>query len=119
MLLKLHDSKLFTTDPAARFAEQYSVKAAIWNKVWAKALEGYETEFLAGYILYQSGHKLSKKTVRRWLARTEIYCRADHVMRMGVRIVQSEYFGVYEDFIINEVLHNMRFAGTQESKILL
>lgn len=119
-MLKLHDSELFTTDPAIRFARQYKVDKTIWNEVWKRHLAGSEDdECLAGYILYKTNKRITVRTLRRWLARTEIYCRANHVMLMGVRVVKSEFFGVYEDFIIKEVLSNMKYAGTLNSRILV
>lgn len=119
MLLKLHDSKLFTVDPAVRFAEQYHVSPKVWNQVWSRYLEGYDDKSLAGYILYETERRISLKSLRQWLTKTEIYCRANHIMLMGVRVVQSEYFGVYEAFIIEEVLRNMKYRGTQDSRIMV
>jgi len=120
MMLKLHDSEIFTTDPAIRFARRYGVKQHIWLDVWKRHLSGSEDdECLAGYILYKTGKRISVRTLRRWLARGEIYCRATHIIHMGVRVVRSEYFGVYEPFIIDEVLNNMKYAGMKDSRILL
>lgn len=119
MMLKLRDSKLFTTDTAIRFAEQYHVSPKLWNRVWEWHNKGYDLECLAGYILYKTNIKIKPKSVRRWLAKTEIYCRANHVMRMGVRVVSSEYFGVYEEFVIEEVIRNMKYRGTKDSRIMV
>lgn len=119
MLLKLHDSKLFTIDPAIRFAEQYNVSQKIWNGVWSRYLEGYDEKSLAGYILYETGRKISLRSLKRWINRTEIYCRANHIMLMGVRVVSSEYFKEFEQFLIEEVLNNMKYAGTQDSRIMV
>ena len=118
-MLKLHDSKLFTTDTAVRFAEHYKVKQHVWNEVWKRHLNGYDFEALAGYILYKTDIKIRPKTVRLWILKTEVYCRANHVMRKGVRVVSSEFFGIYEEFVIEEVIRNMKYSGTQDSRIML
>lgn len=119
MILKLHDSKMFTVDTARRFAKEYNVKQSLWNEIFKRSNMGYDSECLAGFFIYRTGKKISAKTIRKWLLKTEVYCRANHVMRMGVRVVQSEYFGVYEDFVLEEVLRNMKFRGTKESRTLV
>ncbi len=119
MILQLKESKLFTTDTALRFAKEYRVSPRIWNEVWKRHLEGVDSEALAGYILYKTGHKIKVTVVNEWLIKTEIYCRANHVIRMGVRVVQSEFFGIYEDFILKEVLRNMKSSRTRDTRILL
>ena len=118
-MLKLHESKLFTIDTAVRFSEQYSVGKKMWNEIWKRHLAGYDDEALAGYFLYKTNIRIGVPSIRRWLKRTEIYCRANHIMLMGVRIVHSEYFGSYEQFVINEVLKNMRYSGKQDSRIMV
>jgi len=119
MLLKLNDSKLFSVDTAIRFGEQYHVKQKMWNEIWKRYLAGYDIESLAGYFLYKTGVRVSYDAMRRWIIRTEVYCRANHVMLMGVRAVQSEYFGVYEQFVIDEVLRGMKYSGVQEPRSLV
>ncbi len=118
-MLKLNDSRLFTMDTAIRFAEQYKVPKTIWNEVWKRHLSGYDLEALAGYVLYKTDIRIKPRSIRLWIVKTEIYCRANHVMRMGVRVVSSEYFGVYEDFVIEEVVRNMKYSGTKDSRILV
>lgn len=118
-MLKLHQSKLFTVDTAIRFAEEYKVNKKLWNEIWKRYLCEYDTESLCGYFMYKTGKRIRPKVMKQWLTKTEIYCRANHVMLMGVRVVQSEYFGQYEAFVIEEVLRNMKYRGTQDSRILV
>ncbi len=119
MLLKLHDSKIFTVDTAQRFAEEYNCSPKLWNDIWARYLSGYDEYGLAGYFMYKTNQRIKARTIKRWITKTEVYCRANHVMLMGVRVVQSEYFGVYEDFVIEEVLRNMKYRGTQDSRAVV
>jgi len=119
MMIKLHASKMFTIDTAVRFADEYGVKPTMWNEIWKRHLSGYDDESLAGYFIYKTNKRIDAKSIRRWLTRTEIYCRANHVMLMGVRVVQSEYFAEFEPFVLKEILKNMRYSGKQDSRILV
>lgn len=119
MLIKLHESKLFKIDPAIRFSQEYRVNQNIWNEVWKRHLAEYDLEALAGYIVYKTGHRIKTKKLRRWLIKTEIYCRANHIMLMGVRVVHSEYFGIYEKVVLEEVLRNMKYRGTLNSRTIV
>lgn len=119
MLIKLHESKLFTTDTAVRFAQEYRVDKKVWNEIWKRYLAGYDIESLAGYLLYKTGTRITKHTLRRWLRMTEVYCRANHVMLMGVRVVQSEYFGNYEDLVLREIIRGIRYSNVKGSRIMV
>ncbi len=119
MMLKLHESKLFTVDTAIRFGKEYQVSPRIWNEIWKRYLFEYDIESLCGYFMYKTDKKIRPTALKRWLKLTEIYCRANHVMLMGVRVVSSEYFGTYEEFVLFEVLRNMKYSKTQESRILV
>lgn len=119
MLIKLEASKMFTEDTAQRFARQYGVKQKVWNEIWKRYLAGYDCEALAGYFIYKTGKQITAESVKNWLVKTEIYCRANHIMLMGVRVVQSEYFAQYEPFLIEEILRNMKSSSTQDSRIML
>lgn len=119
MLIKLHASTLFTEDTAIRFARQYKVKQKIWNEIWKRHLAGYDCESLAGYFIYKTRKNISADSIRRWLIKTEIYCRANHIMLMGVRVVHSEYFAEYEPFLLEEILKNMKSSVAQDSRIMV
>ena len=119
MLIKLHESKLFTIDPAIRFAQEDRVDKSIWNEVWKRYLAEYDLEALAGYIMYKTGRKIKTRSLKRWLTVTEIHCRANHIMLMGIRIVQSEYFGIYEQAVLEEVLQNMKYKGSKDTRIIV
>jgi hypothetical protein len=119
MLIKLHESKLFTIDPATRFAREYGVEPVIWNEVWKRYLAEYDLEALAGYVLYKTGRHIKTRQLKRWLVMTEIHCRANHIMLMGIRVVQSEYFGQYEQQMLEEVLRNMKYSGSKESRTIV
>ncbi len=120
MIIKLFESKLFTVDPAERFAKEYGVDKKVWNQLWKrKALLEYDMDGLCGYFQYKTGRKPKRESIKHWLIRTEIYCRAQHVMRMGQRVIDSQYFGTYEDEVIKELTRNMRFRQAHDSRTIV
>lgn len=119
MLIHLEKSRLFTTDPAVRFANEYKVSKKLWNELWKRYLDGYDMDALCGYFMYKTDKKPSRTAMQRWITRTEIYCKATHVMRMGVRVVQSEYFGSFEDEVLAELTRHIKSGDTRDSRILL
>jgi hypothetical protein len=120
MIIHLKKSKLFTVDPAIRFSREYNVSPKIWNEIWKRhGLLGYDTDGLCGYFQYKTGRKPNAESIRRWIVRTEIYCLANHVMRMGVETVMSEYFGRFEQDLIKELTRNMRYSGKRNSRSIV
>lgn len=70
---------------------------------------------LCGYFQYKTGRKPNRESIRRWIVRTEIFSRANHVMLMGTRVVDSTYFGKFEQELIKELTRNMLFSGKRDS----
>ena len=120
MIVHLLKSKVFTIDPAIRFGREYNVDAKLWNEMWRRhTLLGYSNSELCEYFQFKTGHRPKPKSIKRWIIRTEIYCLANHVARMGVRVVQSEYFRQFEKDVIYELTQNMRFNGNKESRSII
>ena len=110
---------MFTVDTAIRFSQQYRCPKTLWDDIWKRALDGYDEYALAGYFMYKTNQRIKAKTIREWLRKTEIYCRANHIMLMGVRVVHSEYFGEYEPYVLKEIVRNMKSSRTQDSRIMV
>lgn len=134
MIIKLLESKLFTVDPAVRFAREYSVSPKIWNEIWKRyclkpLLDGVSfqendsEEFLissiCGYFTNKTGRKANTRSMKRWIVRTEIYCRAQHIIKMGVRVVDSSYFADFEDDLLEELTRSIRFNGKKDSRTIV
>lgn len=119
MLINLEQSKLFTVDPAVRFALIYEVHHKLWYELWRRKELGYDLDGLCGYLLYKSDVRLERDTMRRWLFRTEIYYKARKVMKMGVRCVQSEYFEELEEDLVNELTRSMRSGVALDSRAIV
>ncbi len=120
MIIHLSKSKLFTVDPADRFAGEHGVSPRVWKEMWRryKLLE-YKPQELAAYYHFTVGSRIRTETVRRWIIRTEIYCMSTVVSSKGVRVVKSEYFKEFEPEVVKEITRNMRFSGTKESRVLV
>ncbi len=119
MIIKLHESKLFTVDTAIRFGQEYKCSPKLWHDIWEKYLNGHDEYVLAGYFMYKTNKRIRSSVIKRWLTMTEIYCKANLVMNMGVRVVQSEYFGDFETIVLKELLRNMKSSIRSESRIIL
>ena len=120
MLVKLLESKLFTVDPAIRFAKEYKVSPKLWNEIWKRhALLEYDIDGLCGYFQYKTNRRPNPRALRKWIVRTEIYCRANHIIRMGQRVVDSQYFAAFEQQLIEELTRNMRYSGHKDSRSIV
>lgn len=120
MIIHLMKSRMFTVDPADRFAGEYGVSPKVWKEMWRryKLLE-YTPPELAAYFHFTVGSRISTKAVNRWILRTEIYCRSQVVTQKGVRVVKSEYFKEFEEEVIKEITKHLRSGDAQSSRILV
>lgn len=120
MIIHISKSKLFTIDPAKRFAKEYSCEPAIWEQLWRryKLLE-YDIEGLCGYFVIKTGRVPSATAMRRWIVRAEIYHRAQEAREKGTRVVDSSFFGIFEVDVIKEATRHLKFGEAQDSRILL
>ncbi len=120
MIVHLSSSDLFVVEPAKRFAKEYSVPEEVWIKIWLKH-KVYDFEFneLHEYTEFKCKRQISRKSLRRWLLRTEVYSRARDVMKLGGTTVVSSYFGELEQFVLNELLKQMRFGVSKNSRSII
>ena len=120
MIILLTKSKLFTLDPAIRFSKEYQVDKKVFQEMLRRRwLLKYSYNDLREFVEHRTGKRLSNNSIQRWLVRAEIYCRANHVIRMGVRAVDTSYFNEYEDELLELLFKNMKFSGTGDSQTVL
>lgn len=121
MLINLTKSKLFTLSPEVRFSKEYGLQPEVWRELWKRhSFHEYNLRDLCDYFeLKTNGRKTSPQSMQRWLWRTYVYMKAQGVMKEGVEMVQSEFFGNFEVDVIRELLKNVKSSVRQEPKILI
>jgi hypothetical protein len=107
MILHLRKSVMFTQDPDARFSKERSVPTGLWKEMWKRyKLLDYTYEDLADYFEIKAKKQITKRSLQRWIKRTEIYSRAQEALLKGAQAVKSDFFGVYELDVMKEILKN-------------
>ncbi len=120
MIIHLPSSDLFTVEPAKRFAREYGVAEDIWIKIWLKhKVYDFTKDELHEYAEFKCGRPINRRTIKRWIKRTEVYSRARDVTKLGGTTVVSSFFGDLEEFVIRELLQNMRFNGKKSSRSII
>lgn len=120
MLIKLKKSKLFTVEPAKRFAKEFKVDEKVWIDAWLKyKLLDYTIPELCEYIHFKTHRQPSYNSISRWIIRTEIYSIARDAVKMGATTADSSFFGIYEDNVLNELLKNMKYSDTKSSRSIV
>ena len=120
MLINLLSSKLFTVEPAKRFAKEFNVPEAVWIRCWLKyRVLDLSTQELCDYIHITTGRKPSKDSVKRWVARTVLYERAREAFKMGASNVTSEFFTDYKDYVESELLRNLKSSARHIPKSIV
>ena len=120
MLIYLNKSKLFTEDPAMRFAREYMTTEQMWNELWRryKVLE-YTVPELCEYMQIKTGSRFNERTMRRWVTRSELYHRAHPFVSRGVHTATTELFGEFEQDVINELMKHMKNDGAKSTFLIV
>lgn len=120
MVIYLKKSKLFTEEPDIRFCKEYNLNKGFWTDLWRRyCLLQYTVPELCEFYQMKSGRKTSGQSMKRWILRTEIYCRAQLAIQKGAEVVVSDYFGEFEPFLIKEITRQMRHSVKGENNILI
>ncbi len=119
MIIKLKESKLFTKDPAIRFADEYRISPEIYKELWRryKLLE-YSIPELCEVFYIKVGRPMKRKNMDEWMFRGNIYMLTYDKMKIGVEIVNSSFFGEYEQRVMKELLKHMKSGETRSVKTL-
>lgn len=119
MILNLQDSKFFQ-DPDPRFAKEHALPLGTWKELWRRyKLLDYSNGDLRDYLFVKFARNLSYNSMERWIVRSEVYVIARPVLERGAIAVNSNIFGIYEQFVLDEVTKNLRFSGSIDSKIII
>jgi hypothetical protein len=120
MIIDLTQSRIFTCDPATRFAKEYQLPKGTWTELWRryKLLE-YTNGDLRDYMFLKYARNLSHPTMYRWLAKAEIYHIVNPLMKEGVKHVNTVIFGDLEEFVMNELVKSIKNGAIGVSKAII
>jgi hypothetical protein len=120
VIINLHKSILFTRTPDERFAREYGLPLGTWTELWRRHIFlEYTIAEMCEYFYIKTGRKTTKQSMMRWKWRSEVYSKIAPVMKRGVRVVNSEFFGDNEMLVTKELLKNIRNSVTKESRTLI
>lgn len=116
MIIRLTQSKLFTEDPASRFASQYGVSEDIWRELWRRCkLLGYSVPELCEVFYIKVGRPINRRKMEEWIFKGEVFMKVHDAMQKGVESVSSEFFGELEPRVLNELLRNIKYQHYKSS----
>lgn len=120
MLIHLTNSKLFTHNPADRFAETYDIDPFWWYELWTRYVQlAYTVPELCEWMYVSTKVKIPRKTMYRWITRNEIYIRALSARKKGAKVVTTEFFTPFEEDVIREITKNLRNGTAKSSRIIV
>ena len=120
MLIKIHSSRLFDTEPARRFAVKYNVSPDLWCEIWKRyKLLQYTVPDLADYFHLKVQKQIKRRNISRWIFLTEIYFLVQPARDMGVRVINTEMFGDWEERVIQEITRHLKDGSTHSSNIMV
>ncbi|HNC32099.1 MAG TPA: hypothetical protein PKX08_18945 [Cyclobacteriaceae bacterium] len=110
MIIKINESKLFTVDPAIRFAIQYGVPQTLWKELWRRyKLLDYSIPELCEVYHIKVGKQIKRRKMDEWIFRGEVYMKTHDKIKMGVQAVNSSFFGELEQRVLNEVFRHTKY----------
>lgn len=120
MLIHLKKSVLFTVDPDIRFSREYKLPIGTLKEIWRRyKLLDYTIEELCQYYEIKTGKQRSRKSMKRWMWRTEIYSMTLPILNKGAETVVSSFFKDKEWEVIRELTRNMRSSVHGKTKTLI
>lgn len=120
MIIHLKGSIIFTTEPAKRFAREYNVPEEAWLSIWIRhKIYDFEFDELVDYAEFKCGKPIHRNTIRRWIKLTEVFSRSYDVLKKGGTTVVSSYFGDLEEFVVRELLRQLKSSNTKTSRSII
>lgn len=120
MIINLKKSILFTVDPDIRFAKEYNVELGVLKSIYRKhKILEYTLNELCEFHQIKTGKKSSKKSIKRWLWRIEVYGMTKPILDKGVENVTSAFFKDHEWKVLKELTKNIKFSVQGNTKTLI
>lgn len=120
MILNIRKSKIFTVDPAMRFAKEYGLPREVWNEIWRryKHLE-YSNGDIRDYLFLKYARSISYPAMGRWITRGEVYLITKPLIEKGVVHVNSVIFKDYEEYVMNELVKPLKNGAMNKADSIL
>lgn len=116
MIITLIQSKLFTQDPDVRFSREYVVPVGTWKELWRRyKLLDYSNGDLRDYLFVKHARNLSYNSMARWIQRSEVFTITNPLIKKGVQHVNTELFGEYEQYVMDELTKQLRYGGARKN----
>lgn len=120
MIIDLSQSQLFTIDPDLRFAKEYGVPLGTWKTLWGRyKLLDYSNGDLRDYLFVKHARNISYTSMTRWINRTEVYERGMAILSMGAKMANTNVFGDFEQYVLDEITKNMRASVSSDSRAII
>ncbi len=120
MIINITQSKIFTCDPAIRFAKEYQLPKNSWEELWRKyKILEYSNGDLRDFLFIKYARNLNTISMHRWLIRGRIYEISAPLIKMGVQHVNTEIFGPLEEIVMNELVKSFKNGAIVKSKIII
>lgn len=119
MIIKIQESKVFTVNPAKRFADVYKISGDIYDELWRRyRMLEYSIPELCELFYIKVGRPINKMSMDRWMFRGRIYTRAQEAIKKGALGVDSSFFGDLEERLVNELFDHVRDGFTSSIRVL-
>jgi len=120
MIIHIKKSTLFTVDPDIRFSKEYGLPLGTLKALYRRhKMLGYSTNDLCEFYKINTGKETSKKSIKRWMWRTEVYAMTLPIINKGVETVVSSFFKDHEWKVIKEITKNIQSSVQGNTKTLI
>ena len=120
MIINITKSQLFTVDPDIRFSKEHNLPTGTLKEIYRRhKILDYSIDELCDYHEVKTGRKASRKYIRRWLWRIEVYSMTLPILKMGAETVVSTFFKEHEWKVIKEITRNLQSSVRKETKTLI
>lgn len=120
MIIDITKSKIFTIEPSMRFSKEYGLPKDVWPEIWRryKLLE-YSNGDLRDFLFLKYARNLNYMSMKRWLCRGEIFMITNPLIKKGVIHVNSQIFGDYEEYVMNELIKPLKNGATNKAESII
>jgi hypothetical protein len=120
MLLDITKSTIFKLNPSIRFSKEYGLPKEVWYEFWRRyKFLDYSDSDLKDYLFLKYARNISYSAIGRWIMRGEVYMIAKPLIEDGVIHVNSNIFGNYEEYVMNELIKPLKNGASNKSESII